>query len=333
MIGEPRLLARLPEGPPLLMVVVDTEEEFDWHRPFDRASTAVTNIAAQGLGQAIFTPAGLRPTYVIDYPVAASPEASGILRGFVQAGQALIGTHLHPWVTPPHDEAVTAFDSYAGNLPAALERAKLATMTETIATAFGLRPRIFKAGRYGLGPHTGASLRALGYSIDLSVLPLTDLGNDGGPDFRDWPQQPFWSGGEGDLFCVPMTRGLSGYLPQARLYGLATSDRGRKLRLPGLFAHAGIVERATLTPEGVDFSAHKRLVRALLDQGQRVFTLSYHSPSLVPGHTPYVRSVAERDAFLDTLRRLVDFIMGDLNARPTTPLELRDMAMAAIPPP
>jgi hypothetical protein len=328
VIDDPRLPARLPEGQPLLMVVVDTEEEFDWHRPFDRASTAVTNIAAQGLAQAIFTPAGLRPTYVIDYPVAATPAASAVLRGFVEAGQALVGTHLHPWVTPPHDEAVTAFNSYAGNLPAELERAKLATMTETIEAAFGLRPRIFKAGRYGLGPHTGASLRALGYTIDLSTLPFTNLGADGGPDFRAWPGAPFWAGGEGDLFCVPMTRGFSGRFRGPGLYAAVSTPLGRRLRLPGLLARAGIVERATLTPEGNDFSAHKRLLRAMLEDGHLVFTLSYHSPSLVPGHTPYVRTLAERDAFLDMLRRLVDFILGDLNARPTTPLELREMALA-----
>ncbi len=326
VIDDPRLPAQIPAGQPLLQVVVDTEEEFDWHAPFNRASTTVSNIAAQHLGQAIFAPLGLRPTYVIDYPVAATPEAAATLAAFVHAGQALVGTHLHPWVTPPHSEAVTAFNSYAGNLPAELEYAKLATMTETIEAGFGIRPRIFKAGRYGLGPHTGASLRALGYSIDLSALPFTNLGADGGPDFRGWPAAPFWAGGVDDLFCIPMTRGFSGRLRGPRLYSAAMSKQGRRLRLPGLLARAGLCERATLTPEGVDFPAHKRLLRAMLEDGHRVFTLSYHSPSLVPGHTPYVRSIAERDAFLDHLRRLADFILGDLNARPTTPIELRALA-------
>jgi len=45
--------AFIPPGKPLLQVVVDTEEEFDWAAPFNRASTAVTSIDAQPLAQAL----------------------------------------------------------------------------------------------------------------------------------------------------------------------------------------------------------------------------------------------------------------------------------------
>src|SRR5688500_17795147 len=39
----------LPEsGSPALVVVVDTEEEFDWSAPFERAGTAVGHMAAIG---------------------------------------------------------------------------------------------------------------------------------------------------------------------------------------------------------------------------------------------------------------------------------------------
>ena len=34
----------------------------------------------------------------------------------------------------------------------------------------------------------------------------------------------------------------------------------------------------------------RRLTRTLLNRGERIFTLSYHSPSLQPGNTPYVRN-------------------------------------------
>ena len=37
----------------------------------------------------------------------------------------------------------------------------------------------------------------------------------------------------------------------------------------------------------------RRLTRALLARGQRTFVLSLHSPSVVPGNTPYVRSDAD----------------------------------------
>ena len=91
----------LPDGPPLIQVVVDTEEEFDWGAPFDRSSVAVSAITAQHYAQDIFAGFGLVPTYVIDYPVATAATAIAALREFHDAGRCLIGTHLHPWVNPP----------------------------------------------------------------------------------------------------------------------------------------------------------------------------------------------------------------------------------------
>ncbi len=88
-------------GPPLLLVVIDTEEEFDWSRPHSRENTAVTTLAAQSLAQAIFDARGLVPTYLVDYPVATSGLARETLVPWATAGRCLIGAHLHPWVNPP----------------------------------------------------------------------------------------------------------------------------------------------------------------------------------------------------------------------------------------
>ena len=237
---------------------------------------------------------------------------------------------LHPWVNPPDEEPVTTFNSYPGNLPPALERRKLEMLTEAITDAFGARPEIYKAGRYGVGPKTAETLRVLGYLADISVVPHTDFGADGGPDFRACPDRPYWVGEPNGLFEILLTRGFSGALSRwgASLYNTVGSPWGSRLRLGSALARLGLLERATLTPEGVDFAAHRRLAEAMLRQGHRVFTLSYHSPSLAPGHTPYVRSPRELAAFLDGITRAVEFFFEQLGAVPTTPLELRRMALA-----
>ncbi len=315
--------ARIAPGPPLLQVVVDTEEAFDWQAPFSRTSTDVAAIAAQPLAQAIFAPYGLRPTYVIDYPVATTPSAIAVLKALRDAGQCQIGAHLHPWVTPPFEEAVTDGNSYPGNLPPALERAKLVAVTAAIEANFGFRPTIYKAGRYGIGPASAASLEALGYRIDLSALVHSDLRPIHGPDFRGTPDRPFWFGG--GLFAVPMSRGFSGRLGRygASLYPHTTGWVGKHLRLGGVLARCGLLERATLTPEGVDFAAQRRLVQAMLRQGHRVFSLTYHSPSLVVGNTPYVQSGAALAEFLDRLKRITAYFFEELGAQPTTPEAVR----------
>lgn len=322
--------AVLPPGKPLLQVVVDTEEEFDWTAPFNRNSVSVRGMDAQHIAQALFAPYNLSPTYVIDYPVATTPSSIAALRQFHDAGQCQIGAHLHPWVNPPFDEPVSPANSYPGNLPEHLEHHKLALLTEAITQSFGHRPHIYKAGRYGFGPHTAAILQSLGYDIDLSIAPHSNLGGDGGPDFRGCPANPSWIGPGRTLFEIPLTRGFSGALAtQSRaVHPIGTHPLGRRLHVGGILARLGLLEFCTLSPEGVDIDAHRRLVRAMLAQGHRVFTLSYHSPSLAPGHTPYVRSPADLDIFLDRIKRLLDLFFEELDAQPTTPAALRTLASA-----
>ena len=113
---------------------------------------------------------------------------------------------------------------------------------------------------------------------------------------------------------------------------VSSTGAARTLRAGAILSRTGLLERATLTPEGADTAAHKRLARALLRQGHRVFTLTYHSPSLAPGHTPYVRTASDLRRFLHTLEATLSFFVTELGARPTTPLEVREMALAARAP-
>ena len=55
---------------PELLVVVDTEEEFDWSAPFSREATATRSIPAQARAHDIYDRLGVVPTYVVEYPVA-----------------------------------------------------------------------------------------------------------------------------------------------------------------------------------------------------------------------------------------------------------------------
>jgi hypothetical protein len=318
----------LPEGhPPLLLVVIDTEEEFDWSRPHARENTSVTAVAVQGRAQEIFASHAITPTYVVDYPVASNPAAVEALRLFADPGHCRIGAHLHPWVNPPHTEPVNAYNSYPGNLPVALEREKLETLTAAIAKSFGGRPVVYKAGRYGVGPATARILEELGYVIDVSVVPFTSFTSDGGPDFSAAGFHPSWFGSKGGLLEIPLSCGFHGQLRSLgpAIFPRLSSDLGMRLRLPGILARSGLLERIRLTPEGIDLAANIRLARSLYDQGCRVFSFTYHSPSLVPGMTPYVRSERELSTFLRTMDSFFTFFKKELGGRPSEPLEIYNL--------
>jgi hypothetical protein len=305
------------EEAPLLLVVIDTEEEFDWSQPFSRNNIGATSIHNQPLAHRVFEKYGIVPSYLVDYPVANS-EFAAVLRELRQQGLCEIGAQLHPWVNPPHEEEVNARNSYPGNLPAALERAKLLAITDAIRRQFAVEPVAYKAGRYGFGPHTLAILEELGYRIDTSVMPFTDFSEFEGPDYTHYTARPFWCGNARRILEVPVTRGLVGISEtlSAPLFAKINSRQLRRYHVPGVLSRLGIVERITLTPEGVDHSAHRRLTRALLAQGQRIFMFSYHSSSMAPGNTPYVRTQRDLDNFLRTMDRYFDYFTHEIGGRP-----------------
>ncbi len=309
-------------GPPCLTIVVDTEEEFDWDGPFDPGNIAVTNVAEQYRAQAVFRRHGVIPTYVVDYPVAADPHAAAALRQFVDKGECDIGAHLHPWVTPPGTCRVPSHLAYPGNLPPAVEREKLAALTARIESAFGTRPIIYKAGRYGLGAATPATLRSLGYRIDVSLVPYTDFSADGGPDFSAIADRPVQLAD--GVLGLPLSVGFAGLLARwgGTLYPMLARGPGHALHLPGAAARLGLLERLRLSPEGHSAAEMAKQIRAGLRAGMRSFMLSYHSSSLLPGATPYVRNEAERDALLDRLDQIITIFLGELGGRAVTVAEL-----------
>lgn len=316
------------DDPPSLYVVVDTEAEFDWSGPFDRNLTAVSAMAAQGRAQAIFEQFGLRPIYVIDYAVASQPEGYEPLRAILARHACVVGAHLHPWINPPFEESVSSRNSFAGNLPAPLEVRKLRALVEAIQRNFRISPLFFKAGRYGLGPRTMETLAELGFAVDFSILPKADMRHKGGVDFRHADARPYDAAG-GRILSVPMTRAHLGLLApvQPRLQGVMQAWPVARMRLPGLMARLGLANTVTLTPEGVEITEQIQLVRSLIQRGYRTFVLHYHSPSLSPGHTPYVRTDADLTAFLGNIEAVCRSFFEDLGGMPGNPADLLPQGM------
>jgi hypothetical protein len=316
----------LPETQsPVLVAVVDTEEEFDWSAPFDQAGTAVGHMAAIGRLQDVFDSMGVVPSYLASYAIASQEPGHRPLQPYLAAGRALIGAHLNPWATPPHREQLSPANSYPGNLPRELEAAKLGALSRQIERALGVRPTIYKAGRYGKGPDTEAILEEQGFEIDMSPAPAMDLRADGGPDYARHSARPFLFGQGRPLLCLPNTGAFVGWLHELGpdLDRLLKHRSVACLRLPAIASRLRLLERIRLTPEGHTLAEMGRLTRALLRRGQRTFVLSLHSPSVVPGNTPYVRNDADLALLLRRLRGYLAFFRGELGGRFVTPRVLK----------
>ncbi|HEY6854079.1 MAG TPA: hypothetical protein VI139_07525 [Gemmatimonadales bacterium] len=299
----------------IVIVSIDTEED-NWHRT--RSGVTVENIAELRKLAAFFDRLGVRPTYFTSHQVAIDPRAAETLREISAQGRAEIGAHLHPWNTPPLDEAFVPRNSMLKNLPADLQRAKLGRLTAALEQAFGFTPRAFRAGRYGLGQETIGALLAGGYRVDSSVSPFVDLANrDDGPSFVGAPIAPYYLAPDravtdpapaGTLLEIPLSYGYSrgpfGFWDPARRF--LESSPWRALHLAGLAARTGIVKRLALTPEETSVSDMLTLSRRLLEHGVPHLQVSWHSPTLKAGLSPFARSAADVARLYNSIEAYVD---------------------------
>ena len=92
--------------------------------------------------------------------------------------------------------------------------------------------------------------------------------------------------------------------------------------MPGLLARLRLANTVTLTPEGIPAPEQLQLIRANVRRGYRTFVLHYHSPSLEPGHTPYVRTEADLASFLNRLETVCRYFVEQLGGIPGNPLDL-----------
>jgi hypothetical protein len=305
------------------ILTVDTEEEFDWSKPLQRSGHSLDSVPRLRKFQQFCESLGICPIYLIDYPIATSPVAVEVLKDAVAQGKAEIGIQLHPWVSPPHDEEVNDYNSYAGNLPIELERKKLLRLRDAIQQQFDTRPLIYRAGRYGIGPNTAGILGEAGVAIDTSVRTHFDYSYNGGPNFRGHPDLPYWVDHVGGLAEIPLTTVFWGPLRQIGPWLYPRLWRVPQVR--GALSRLGLLERIPLTPEGVTLEEAIRGIDIAIDNGLPVLVFSFHSPSLSPGYSPYVRSEEDLDRFYDWWRNCFAY----LARRGVKPASVKQVMVAA----
>lgn len=288
-----------------VLLTVDTEEEFDWNAPFSSADHGFKHVPAIARFQSFCETLGVIPLYLVDWPIVQCDEATALLDDALKRGKAEIGLQLHPWVNPPHDEEVTTANSFAGNLPPELEKAKFETLAKAIEQRFGSAPLIYRAGRYGLGQHSADLIKSNGFAIDTSVRSNYDYSDRHGPDYSRHPLTPYWTDASRDLLELPLTTVFWGML---RKQGRMFAPLLKKVpQLAGLLARIKMLEKIPLTPEGVTLDEGLRGADMAIDDGLPLIVLSLHSPSLAPGFTPYVHNESDLDALYEWLRVMITY--------------------------
>lgn len=310
-----------------LLVGIDTEGDNQWDAQ-SRANQRFENIYALPRLHALFARHGVRPTYVVTYPVAVDPRSADVLRGLNAGGDCEIGAHHHAWETPPCTPEDVQRHPYASNLPLARFEQQLTALTDAIHAAIGERPVSYRSGRFGFSATHVAALERLGYQVESSVAPLFYEAHKNGPDFVEAPLRPYFlaydsatTPGTSQLLEVPVSAALNRKLPRRlqHLYARAPRNYTTKRVLRKL----GIAHVRWLRPSYSSLEDMTGLATDLSRAGVPVLNLLFHSSEAIVGGSPYNTTEAELTAFCDRLERFFEFATGTLNARPATFAEFR----------
>ena len=310
-----------------LLVGIDTEGDNQWDAEA-RRNQRFENIYALPRLHALFAQHGVRPTYVITYPVASDPRSAGVLRTLVEGGDCEIGAHHHAWETPPCTPADIARHPYAADLPLTQFDAQLGHLTSAITAAVGRAPVSYRSGRYGFSATHVTALERLGYLVESSVAPLFYEGHKGGPDFVEAPLRPYFLAydtatrpGCSNVLEVPVSAALDRRLPKPAQFAYARAPFNYTTKR--LLRAARLLRMRWLRPSYSSLDDMKALARDLARWDEPVLNVIFHSSEAIVGGSPYNRTPAELDAFFDRLGRFLAFATTDLGARPATFREFR----------
>jgi hypothetical protein len=300
------------QGQRLGTLVIDAEEDFDWTKPAPDTWRSTESIRHVGQLHQILGSYGIVPAYLLTFPVLQDDEAVRILRDLRDREKCVLGIQLHTWVTPPFGERWSREQSFAANIDLALEERKLLSLRGMFIERFGYAPTVFRSGRYGLSHGTAGLLESHGFTIDTSIAPRTSFRAEGGPDFRAFDTEPFWFGRARDLLEFPLSRSVVGWGRRFAplVYAAVPGNDDDRSVMRSLLNRSRFAERITLSPEGNDARAMRRLVDRSIARGCNLLSLSFHSSSLHVGNNPYVRSHRDLRVFYDRLSSILDYMTG-----------------------
>ncbi len=277
-----------------LAIVIHAEEEFDWHNGFNRHNNQVTHhIELQRTLQQLLS-LGLKLTLAVDFAFLSHPNGRSVLN-YLQLNypeQVEYASHLHPWVTPPFSEVdrvgnVAPFDSFPGNLSYELEKQKLSNLTEKLDEVVGKKPKVYLAGRYGIGVNSYQILADLGYQFDISPCPYFSFQEEGGPDFTHLATHPYY---QNKIKVIPHTTAFIS--PHRKLASLFYCDpeRFQKYENHALLRwilKLGRIKRLRLSADVVELNELKKIVAMEHYLGREQLIFSLHSSSLKRGTTSF----------------------------------------------
>ncbi len=269
-----------------ILFTIDTE----WDRlpQHSEESMQCKNLLAMTQLWKVFDDVGAKATFFCANEVIGKSEFEKFASNLVSLGKAEIGTHLHPWTTPPYNEFEKAFP-YKGSFPTELSLSifeeKLLHLKNNLEKRFH-KQYVYRAGRFGISEDHIGILAKHGYLYDSSITPYVDwsrtagMSPEAGPNHSSYSPFPFeWIVDGACIDEFPITilrRSPESYL--GKLYNSLIKGKRN-----------GDVLWLRPLPEN-RFSDFKRIVRRSKEMGLSTLVMFMHSNEFDPKRNPYFDS-------------------------------------------
>ena len=321
---------------PQLVITIDVEPDRQWD---DEPVLCLENLVRLPRLNALLDDLGARPTYLVTYTVCADRACAAMLSGFAHANRCEVGAHLHPWDTPPFlpGDREGGPKPFPTELEPHLLRAKLQKLTDALGERVGVRPRAYRAGRWGLDGVGLGLLEEMGYRTDSSVTPLASWAHQRGrregsrgPCFKTAPTEPYYPDhedvsrpGGSSVLETPVSVGFRArVLERFRSWYQRTPDSALALRVAKRWPLRLVWFRPTFSSARTMISLGERLLAA----GAPVLNMAFHSSEALPGGSPYFRTEAQVNAFFRRIERTVAHFLKS-GMEPATLSEVRPPRM------
>lgn len=299
-----------------LVITIDVEED-NWGE-FITDGYSLENVKKIQALQKIFDRFKVKPTYLINYPVATDKFSVVMFRSLLAKGKCEIGAHCHPWNTPPFEEDLGVYNSMLCNLPEKIQYRKIEILKNIICENLEINPVSFRAGRWAFSNSVARSLYKLDFKVDTSVTPYTEWSEWYGVDYRKSTPHPYRFSlnnifkplKSGELLQVPVSIGFlqKNYARCNWLCRFADTGIMKKIHFRGVLSRLKILNKVFLSPEMSTGQEMINLAERMKSLGIDILNLFFHSTTLLRGCSPFNNSPEEERMFLQRITHFLEYV-------------------------
>ncbi len=294
-------------------VSIDTEcdQGVQWRTLSPMKFTSVTDVIPNVL-QKIFLKHGVMSTYLLSPEVLENPACVDVLKSLPHVE---LGSHLHgEFVEPLRKPVGASISDFQAMYPPEIEAAKMANLTRLFEEKMGFKPTSFRAGRWGISPHSFKILEDLGYLVDSSVTPyFTWKFPNHILDYKTALDVPYFTSAE-NLLVQGKMRLLQVPVTIVSHYGHMFNKSSPYL--PG-FAKEILIKIPLwrpmwLRPTYSDFNQMKHVIDTYIsshsDEQDIVLNMMFHSVEILPEENPYNFDQKRIGLFLNNMEKTFEYM-------------------------